>query len=123
MDTDPEFGITSYGYEGDEVDAKAFPRKTPNHGEGLFPRMHIKAGENVLHVRQPLVVVLDLERLADTCATCFGKRSTNALTGEKVKLKRCTGCQKVMYCDKVRDFSLLLLSFELCNAICMAIDG
>lgn len=104
MDADFEYGIQEHGFHSEEADSKAFPRKTPNHGEGLFPRMRIKVGEDVLQIREPLVAVLESSRMEDTCANCFGARTANALTEEKVKLKRCTGCQKVMYCDKVSLF-------------------
>lgn len=97
---DVEFTV-EHEFQKAEADGKAFPRKNPTHGLGLVTGESIKVGEDVALIRKPLVAVLDSVRLGDTCTNCFGKRTANALSDEKVKLKRCTGCDKVRYCDKV----------------------
>ncbi|KAK2759101.1 hypothetical protein FQN54_003200 [Arachnomyces sp. PD_36] len=99
-DPDFEYGIQSQVFESADSNSKAFPRETPDRGHGLFTRMRIGLGEDVFQIRKPTVAVLDTARLEDTCAHCFGEGTAYASTEEKVKLKRCTGCQMVRYCDR-----------------------
>ena len=98
---DFDYGIQSHCAETLARQWKAFPEPTPNRGTGLFTRTPHNVGDNIILVWEPLVAVLDTPRLEDTCSKCFGSRSANTLTEEKVSLKACTGCRTVKYCDKV----------------------
>ncbi|GAB1211892.1 hypothetical protein ATERTT37_001016 [Aspergillus terreus] len=76
---------------------RAKPGPAPDGlGTGLFATENIKPGENILHIQNPFVAVLETQRLTDTCSGCFGKRQLESGT----ELRACTGCQVVKYCDK-----------------------
>ncbi|KAL2004381.1 hypothetical protein VTN02DRAFT_2027 [Thermoascus thermophilus] len=65
-------------------------------GTGLFATSDISPGQDVLHIKTPFVAVLDTPRLEDTCSGCFGRKQME----ETKKLRACTGCRIVRYCDK-----------------------
>lgn len=74
-------------------------------GHGLFALTDIEMGQEVLSIQKPFVAVLDTPRLQDTCSGCFGTKPQQQQTPEEaVKLKSCTRCQVVRYCDKVGCF-------------------
>ncbi|PYH47591.1 S-adenosylmethionine-dependent methyltransferase [Aspergillus saccharolyticus JOP 1030-1] len=67
-------------------------------GRGLFATTNVAAGADVLHVSTPFVAVLDTHQLGQICSGCFGRRQ---LDDEDRRLRGCTGCQVVKYCDKI----------------------
>ncbi|RAH86414.1 SET and MYND domain protein [Aspergillus japonicus CBS 114.51] len=66
-------------------------------GRGLFAATDISPGQDVLHISTPFVAVLDTHQLENICSGCLGRRQ---LEKEDRRLKGCTGCQVVKYCDK-----------------------
>lgn len=80
-------------------------RKTGYAGNGLFARIAVPAGEELLRVGRPLVAALDSPQLRTCCANCFvsaynQSQDEGAIAGEW-ELKACLGCQVVRYCSKV----------------------
>lgn len=79
-------------------------RTSPTAGNGLFATKDIGAGELILMIKRPLVGVLDIPRLEDTCSNCF-MWSVGSVEGglalDKPTVNACTGCKKVKYCSKV----------------------
>ncbi|KAL1965972.1 hypothetical protein VTN77DRAFT_4912 [Rasamsonia byssochlamydoides] len=72
-------------------------------GNGLFAATDIEMGQDLLSIQKPFVAVLDTLRLQDTCSGCFGlkqQQQEQKTPEEAVKLKSCTRCQVVRYCDK-----------------------
>ncbi|PGH18486.1 hypothetical protein AJ80_04456 [Polytolypa hystricis UAMH7299] len=86
----------------EKFDAQVHPGNVPMMGQGLFANETVLPGRDLLVIPANFSVVLDTERLADTCAYCFGQKSYQAeARGEEPKmLKACTGCNTVRYCDK-----------------------
>ncbi|EIW77268.1 SET domain-containing protein [Coniophora puteana RWD-64-598 SS2] len=66
-------------------------RSTPQCGRGLWAKQGIRAGTVLISVR-PHVHVLSIPHLDTACSYC-------ANAAPKNPLKRCTGCQRVRYCD------------------------
>ncbi|RAL11665.1 S-adenosylmethionine-dependent methyltransferase [Aspergillus homomorphus CBS 101889] len=80
------------------ISNRTTPSAAPNGlGRGLFATTDIAPGQDVLNVRTPFVAVLDTHQLGEVCSGCFGRRQ---LENEDRRLKGCTGCQIVKYCDK-----------------------
>ena len=85
----------------------AYIGKSRVAGNGLFAEKEIPAGELILSISRPLIGALDVARLADTCANCFTWTAgpsivTGTYVAEGVSVKKCSGCQQVRYCSKVR---------------------
>jgi hypothetical protein len=76
-------------------------------GNGLFALTDIGTGQDILTIQKPFVAVLDTPRLQDTCSGCLGMKQQQQEQNpeEAVKLKSCTRCQVVRYCDKVGNSS------------------
>ncbi|KAL4794786.1 SET and MYND domain protein [Aspergillus venezuelensis] len=79
---------------------KAIPAHAVNSGRGLFATTDLATCDEILHIQNPFVAVLDTSRLQDTCSGCFGRRQLAAGPEEQIVLRACTGCQVVKYCDK-----------------------
>ncbi|KAL4880804.1 hypothetical protein BJY04DRAFT_218957 [Aspergillus karnatakaensis] len=83
------------------LQTRTTPGPAPNgQGRGLFASSDLRLGDNILHIQDPFVAVLDSNRLEDTCSGCFGQRQLAAPSGREIVLKACTGCKIVKYCDK-----------------------
>ena len=85
-------------------------KTSPTAGNGLFATKDIGAGELVVMVNRPLIGVLDLPRLEDTCSNCFlwsAGSVEGGLLPNKPTINWCVGCKTVKYCSKVRSISLL----------------
>ncbi|KAL4910422.1 hypothetical protein BDW74DRAFT_173878 [Aspergillus multicolor] len=83
-------------------DNKTTPGPAPNGlGRGLFATRDLRACENVLHIENPFIAILETDRLDSTCSGCFGigKNQRDANENGRI-LKACTGCHVVKYCDK-----------------------
>ncbi|KAF7846274.1 hypothetical protein BT93_L4722 [Corymbia citriodora subsp. variegata] len=83
------------------MDDNSFPcnvsvRPSPGKGKGLFASGMLAAGDILLFIPRPLITVLDIPRLDDTCANCF-ERSSEQLG---LYVKACVGCNKIKYCGK-----------------------
>lgn len=79
-------------------------KESKTAGNGLFATEDIGAGELVLMIKRPLVGVLDIPRLEDTCSNCFMWSMgsvEDGLTVEKPTVNACAGCKQVKYCSKV----------------------
>lgn len=112
------------------IKSHAEVRASSTSGNGLFATEAIPAGGLVLSIQRPLVGVLDLAHLGDSCSNCFlwpeGDVEKNSVSfthaevekkglqwaREKVQymteegmpivsVNACTGCKKVKYCSKV----------------------
>ncbi|RAH47039.1 S-adenosylmethionine-dependent methyltransferase [Aspergillus brunneoviolaceus CBS 621.78] len=78
--------------------ARTTPSIAPDGlGRGLFAATDIGPGQDVLHISTPFVAVLDTHQLGDICSGCLGRRQ---LENDDRRLKGCTGCQVVKYCDR-----------------------
>jgi hypothetical protein len=68
-------------------------------GTGLFATQDIAEGDIIWGEDRPFLAVLDSARLKEACSWCF------TYVGEKnedgAKLKVCTGCKILRYCDVV----------------------
>lgn len=68
-------------------------------GTGLFATRDIADGEVIWEEERPLLAVLDSARLKEACSWCF------TYVGEKnddgSRLKVCTGCKILRFCDVV----------------------
>jgi hypothetical protein len=79
--------------------------KSQTSGNGLFANKAFGAGELILSIRRPLVGVVDVARVNDTCANCF--TWTNSSVGSLVdddsetNVKACSGCKYLRFCGKV----------------------
>lgn len=81
----------------------AYVQRSPVAGNGLFASQTFDGGDLILSLHRPLLAVLDIARLEDTCAHCFAGAETDAFNLNEVKtVNACTGCRKVRYCSKVR---------------------
>jgi hypothetical protein len=60
-------------------------------GNGLTADRNLEAGEVVLGINDPYLVVVENEALGRVCSQC--------LTEAPNSLKRCTGCKVVQYCS------------------------
>ncbi|KAI9884148.1 MAG: hypothetical protein M1823_004064 [Watsoniomyces obsoletus] len=72
---------------------------------GLYATADIPAGEEVLTIQEPLLLVVDSEHLDETCNACLAwttstRRGFTAASDDEVTLKTCLGCHTVRYCDK-----------------------
>ena len=81
-------------------------RKSTVSGNGLFADEDIPAGELILSIPRPLVGVLDIARLQDTCANCFTWTAASSIGSRQyvpagTSVQGCTGCNSVKYCSKV----------------------
>ena len=79
--------------------------KISGQGNGLVAARDISPPNQLLFVRQPLMVALDNARLQDTCYQCLrpsvSEQSHFLPRGsEDLNLKACTGCQIVKFCDR-----------------------
>ncbi|KAF1986252.1 SET domain-containing protein [Aulographum hederae CBS 113979] len=72
-------------------------------GNGLFATKDIPAGGLIFRKTRPLIGVLDIGHLADTCSNCFVWTQDHSLlepTDVPKEVKACTGCQVLRYCSK-----------------------
>ncbi len=84
----------------------AYAKTSPTAGNGLFATEDLPPGELIFSLSRPLVGVLDIPRLEDTCSNCFvwtaasliGSRGDDAA---QIEVKACTGCRTLRYCSKV----------------------
>src|SRR4029077_11296054 len=89
------------------VSSRATARIAPDDdmGMGLFATANIDVGQDAIVIRRPFAAVLDSPRLQDTCSGCFGTSGADTpgarSTEEAGRLKACTQCRVVRYCDKV----------------------
>lgn len=88
----------------EDVTAKS---KVDGKGRGLLANRDISQDEDVISIRTPLVIALDIPRLKDTCYACLGYKESCQKTeennwGHDLNLQICTGCHVVRYCSKVR---------------------
>ncbi|KAG8626179.1 hypothetical protein KVT40_006580 [Elsinoe batatas] len=69
-------------------------------GDGLFAIRDIEEGELIASLPRPLIAVLSLRFIPQTCGNCF--RSTREPVGlEPVEnVFFCTGCKRIKYCSK-----------------------
>jgi len=106
---------------------RAAVEPSPVAGNGLFASEDIGEGELIFRVARPLVGVLDLPRLADTCSYCFRSCQPSVTADDEVqhgldkaRVSLCTGCRAVGYCSKVRwkSFSFVdFINLSLCSAL------
>lgn len=76
---------------------------SPDAGTGLFASDAIPPAVEILHIRRPLVSVLDSSHLRDTCSECILCLPENGTDREPQSkgLKTCQGCKINKYCCKV----------------------
>lgn len=87
--------------------AKSTNSNGENIGHGLFASRDLKAGEQVVWLKRPLVGSLDSQYLQDTCANCYlwtegSSTGTRLYVPQGAKVSKCAGCQRFRYCSKVR---------------------
>ncbi|KAF2835493.1 SET domain-containing protein [Patellaria atrata CBS 101060] len=83
---------------------RADVKPSPTSGSGLFARENIPPGELILSLARPLIAVLDLPRLSDSCSNCFIWSTTPLFSSkgdavDKVGVKACSGCKVLKYCS------------------------
>ncbi|EOD47967.1 putative set and mynd domain protein [Neofusicoccum parvum UCRNP2] len=81
------------------AESKAYKKKSPIAGNGLFATQDIPAGESIFSLKRPLITVLDNVSLDSCCANCFASTGFGA-TNNQLDLKACTGCRTVKYCGR-----------------------
>jgi len=78
---------------------------TPGRGNGTFSSQNIKAKSQLMYVTKPLMAALEIAKLPTNCYFCFrssgeaGMLSASPNHGQK--LKTCSGCKVVKFCDQV----------------------
>lgn len=87
----------------DEINVKV--EDSPTAGSGLFALKTIPAGSLVFSLTRPLIAVLDIPRLANTCSNCFEYEiPPSPLPSEnhppEITVKACTGCKTLKFCSK-----------------------
>lgn len=85
------------------AESKAYKKKSPIAGNGLFATQDIPAGESIFSLKRPLITVLDNVSLDSCCANCFASTGFGA-TNNQLDLKACTGCRTVKYCGRVNTY-------------------
>ena len=77
----------------------------PGRGNGLFATRDIASNSQALFIARPLLCVLDNPRLTSYCDYCFKSPSDNSTwtEGQQIQtLKKCTGCNVLRFCGRVR---------------------
>ncbi|KAF2397597.1 SET domain-containing protein [Trichodelitschia bisporula] len=84
-----------------EADA-VYVKSSPIAGRGLFAKKDIGEGELIFRIAQPMIAVLDVPRIDDTCATCFTwtVNPTGPSTDHAVTVKACARCKQLKFCNK-----------------------
>lgn len=81
----------------------AYIKESPTAGNGLFASGDIPPGQLVLSLARPLISVVDIKHLADTCSNCFATSASPIGRDEgEFEVRACTGCKVLRYCGKVR---------------------
>ncbi|KDB20383.1 hypothetical protein H109_07659 [Trichophyton interdigitale MR816] len=85
-----------------DVNASVVPRPAGDAGRGLFATSTIKMGKEVFSMPATFSTVLSTERLNDVCSNCFANLpfGVNVMASVDMKLRACSGCKVVKYCDK-----------------------
>lgn len=70
------------------------PVKDPNPilGNGLVTSKDIAAGEVIVRINEPFLIVVEKAALEQVCSYCLAEAGA-------YPLKKCVGCQKVRYCN------------------------
>lgn len=67
------------------------PIKYPLLGNGLAAIKDLKAGDPIIKITEPFLIVVEKDALDRVCSYCLTEADTSSL-------KRCTGCKVVRYC-------------------------
>lgn len=75
-------------------------------GNGIFAGHDVKAGEEIMSLKRPLVGSLDSQYVSDTCSNCYiwtegASTGARLYVPEGTKVQKCAGCQHFRYCSKV----------------------
>lgn len=114
--------------------AKVQPSASLPDQVGLHATKAIPPGSEITSIEKPLLAVVDLARLDETCSNCFKwiPDRAHATAVEQwlpdprgVTLSKCLGCSTVKYCDKVSSYlpSLGSIREPKLSACLLAIEG
>ena len=84
-----------------------------NAGKGLFARRDIADGDTIWEEERPFLAVLDSARLKEACSWCFNYGGERTDAGAKLKV--CTGCKILRFCNVVSStfsYALSILDLE-----------
>ena len=61
-------------------------------GNGLTPNSDVEAGELLISISSPFLILVEKEALDEVCSYCFAENESSSL-------KRCSGCKVPRYCS------------------------
>lgn len=80
----------------------AYVKASSVSGKGIFAAAELSTAEIIITRPRPLVAVLDLARVSDTCSNCFIFESGGASSAiNTIPTLVCAGCKILHYCSQV----------------------